>query len=157
MKKLLFLLGAILVATPAFSQWVSKKVDNKLDLPYKIAYCASTNQEGSLKLENVDGELAFYLRGSYFCDERPTVEFACVIGEEINRYSITGSKSSDSEVVFLIDNLLDEENIAILSDIKKCSKIIMRVNESHCPDEIYTFLMSGSTSAVNFMSTPIER
>jgi hypothetical protein len=154
MKKILFLLAAFLVATPAFSQWVSKKVDNKLDLPYKIAYCTSTNQKGLLKLENVGGELAFYLHGTYFCDEILTVEFACVIGEETKRYQITGSKSSDSRTVFLIDNLLDEENSELLSDIKKSSKIVMRVNESHCTSEVYTFLMSGSTSAVNFMSTP---
>jgi hypothetical protein len=154
MKKTILFFLAILLATPAFSQWVNKTVDNKLDPKYKIAYCRSTNEKGLLKIENMDGELAFYLQGSYFCDKYPSLDLAFVIGSETKRYSITGYTTDDNKVIFLYYNLLDEENKELLSDIKKCSSLVMRVNESHCSTEIYTFTMTGSTSAVTFMSTP---
>lgn len=152
MKKILFVILALVFAMPAYSQWVTKRVDNKIDLPYKIAYCTSSSQRGLLKMENVDGELSIYVTGSYFCDESPIVEIAFVIGSESKRYSITGNKSSDSRTVFLVDNLLSEENTEMLSDFKKCSQVVIRVNEIHCTSEMYRFTMTGSTAAVQFMS-----
>lgn len=153
MKKYFFAILALIFAMPAYSQWVTKKVDNKIDLPYKIAYCTSSNQRGLLKIENVEGELSLYVTGSYFCDEVLSVDLAFVIGSETKRYSIEGYKSSDSRTVFLVDNLLAEENSEMLSDFKKCSQVVMRVNESHCTSEMYKFIMTGSTSAVQYMSS----
>jgi hypothetical protein len=154
MRASLFLLVIILFASPAFSQWVTKTVDNKLDPVYKIAYCRSTNEKALVKLENMDGELVFYITSGYFCDELPTVDMAFVLGNETKRYSITGYKTEDNKTIFLYDNILAEENNGLLTDFKKCSSLILRVNESHCSSEVFTFTMSGSTSAVNFISTP---
>ena len=151
MKKVLFSLLASSLSLPAYSQWVTKNVDNHIDDPYKIAYCSGTNQ-GLLKLENVGGELAFYVSGSYICEDYPVVDIGFVIGTESKKYSIKAYTSSDSHTVFIIDNLLDENNSEMLNDFKKCSSVVMRINESHCEDEYYTFNMSGSTRAVEFMS-----
>ncbi len=154
MKNILSFLFVFVFTLSGFSQWITKTVDNQIDLPYKIAYCKTANQRGLIKLENVDGELAFYLSGSYFCDEYPIVDMAFVVNGEPQRYSITGSKSSDSRTIFLFDNLLDPENLELLSNFKKCSSFVIRINESHCTSEFCTFTMTGSSSAVEFMSKP---
>jgi hypothetical protein len=154
MRKTVFILVLILFAKPAYSQWVTKTVDNKLDPIYKIAYCRSKDEKALAKLENTDGELAFYVTSSYFCDELPTVDMAFIIGNETKRYSITGYRTEDNKTVFLFDDILAEENKGLLADFKKCTTLIVRVNESHCSSEVFTFTMSGSTSAVTFMSTP---
>ena len=151
MKKVLLVSG-LLVSMSGFAQWVTKTVDNKIDLPYKIAYCDASSGRGLLKLEDVDGELALYVTGSYFCDDRPLVEMALIVNGETKRYGVFGTKSSDSRTIFLYDNLLEAENQELLNDFKKCSSFIIRINESHCTDETYNFNMSGSTSAISFMS-----
>jgi len=152
MKKFVLIFLILFSTIPAFSQWITKTVDNKLDLPYRIAYCKTSDQRGLLKLESVDGELAFYLTGSYFCDDNPSVDIAFVVNGESKRYTLIGSKSSDSRTVFLYDNILSEDNLDLLSDFKKCSSVIIRINESYCRSEFYTFVMTGSSSAVEFMS-----
>lgn len=152
MKKFLFVILTLLFTSNAFSQWITKTVDNKLDLPYRIAYCKTADQRALLKMENVDGKLALYVTGSYFCDDMPSVDIALVVNGESKRYTLVGMKSSDSRTIFLYDNLLDADNLDLLSDFKKSSSMVIRINESHCRSEFYTFVMTGSTSAVEFMS-----
>lgn len=152
MKNIYFIILTVLSTIPSFAQWITKVVDNKLDDPYRIAYCRNTTQRVLLKLENVDGEVALYITGSYFCDEYLSVDIAFVVNGESKRYSIRGEKSSDSETVFLWDNILDPSYSDLLSDFKKCSSMIIRINESHCSGEFYTFTMTGSRSAIEFIS-----
>lgn len=156
MKKFIVIFLIFFSALPGFSQWITKTVDNKLDPPYRIAYCGTASKRGMLKLENVEGQIAFYVTGSYFCDESPSVDISFVVNGEPKRYAITGYKSSDSRTIFLFDNLLDPENLEVLSDFKKCSSMVIRINESHCTSEFYTFVMTGSSSAVEFMSKQLN-
>lgn len=137
--------------TQGYSQWVTKLVDNKLDPAYKIAYCSDALEKAVLKLEAVDGELAFYIAGSYFCDDMITVDIALIVGGESKRYTVAGTKSSNSKVLFLINDLLVEEQAAFFKDLKACTTAVIRTNESHCTSDIFRFNMAGSTRAVNFM------
>ena len=49
----------------------------------------------------------------------------------------------------IVDDLLNSE---ILEDFKACTSFIIRINESFCESETYTFNMSGSTNALNFIN-----
>ena len=80
-----------------------------------------------------------------------TVDVALVVNGEPKRYSIEGMKSSNSKVLFLIDDLLASEQAEFFKDFKACSSAVIRVNESHCTSDMFKFNMSGSTNAVNFM------
>ena len=156
MKKSILTVAMVIAGLAAQAQWVTRNVDNKIDDPYKIAYVENTTKRALLKLEDVDGELALYVTGSYFCDDYPSVDIALMVNGEPKRYSITGSKSSDSQTIFLYDNLLEAENMELLDNFKKCSSFLIRINESHCTDEFYVFNMTGSTAAVSFMSNGVS-
>jgi len=151
MKNKIILIGLIMLTSVSKAQWVTKTVDNKLDAPYKISYCSDALDKAFIKLEVVGEQLSFYLGGSYFCDDMITVDVALVVNGEPKRYSIEGMKSSNSKVLFLIDDLLASEQAEFFKDFKACSSAVIRVNESHCTSDMFKFNMSGSTNAVNFM------
>jgi len=109
-KNLILTLILFMGANKSYSQWVTKTVDNKLDAPYRISYCSDALDKAFIKLEVVGEQLSFYLGGSYFCDDMITVDVALVVNGEPKRYSIEGMKSSNSKVLFLIDDLLASEN-----------------------------------------------
>lgn len=152
MKNLILVFAITIFSNVCHSQWVYKKVDNKIDPSYKIAYCPSKTQTAFLKMENVEGEIAFYVTGSYFCDDYPTVDMSLTCGTENLKYSFNCAKSSDSTTIFILDDLSAEENKIFLDHFKKCSTLVLRVNESHCQDEYHEFKMSSSTAAFDFMS-----
>lgn len=150
--KSLVLSTLFLLPLASSSQWVTKTIDNKIDLPYRIAYCGNASQTAFLKLEKVGDQVAFYLIGGYHCEEYPKVDIALVIGELTSRYTVSGSRSGDSKAVFFLDDILDSTNAVFLMEFKKCSKMVLRINESVCTDDYYEFNMSGSTRAVEFIS-----
>lgn len=151
MKNLVLVLFIVCFSNLSYSQWVYKKVDNKIDPSYKIAYCSSKDKTAFLKMENVEGEIAFYVSGSYFCDDYPTVDMALKCGTESLKYTFNCAKSSDSSTIFILDNLNAEENKIFLDHFKKGASLVLRVNESHCQDEYYEFVMTSSTAAFDFM------
>lgn len=146
MKKLLLL---SLLITPLLSnaQWHCKNVNNGIDDPYKICYTTVTDGV-FLKLEKSQNEIAFYLSGGYFCDENTSIIMSFLVNGEYKRYSKDVSVYKNS-TVFIVDDLLNSE---ILEDFKACTSFIIRINESFCESETYTFNMSGSTNALNFIS-----
>lgn len=146
MKKVL-IIASLLLSFKANAQWKTKTVDNGFDKPYRICSTAVTNN-AILKLENVDGEIAFYLQGTYYCDETPNVDLVFYVNNEPKVYEIKTTISTDREVVWLVDNLLTN---AMLSDFKNCTVLKIRVTDSICDDKIYSFNMSGSTTAFNFI------
>lgn len=156
MKKVIITTIIMLATVASYGQWITKTVDNKLDAPYRISYCSEPLSKAFLKLEVVEEELSFYLGGSYFCDDMITVDIALVVNGESKRYSIEGIKSSNSKVLFLIDNLLVPEQAEFFKDFKACSSAIVRINESHCTSDIFIFNMSGSTKAVEFMISGLK-
>lgn len=146
MKKILLLL---LLSTSLLSnaQWQCKSVNNGIDDPYRICHTAITDGV-FLKLEKSQGEIAFYLSGGYFCDENPSIIMSFLVNGEYKRYSKQASVYKTS-TVFIVDDLLNSE---ILEDFKACTSFIIRINESYCESETYTFNMSGSTNALNFIN-----
>jgi hypothetical protein len=91
------------------------------------------------------------MQGGYYCDENPTIDLAFLINGVAKNFSVDATISSDKEAVWIIDNLL--ENSDILLAFKTCSTLKIRVNDSVCGTETYSFNMAGSTSAINFITT----
>lgn len=147
MKKLLMSVGVMLCLN-ANAQWVNKSVKNDFDAPYRICY-TNLKQNEYLKLENVDGEIVFYMQGGYYCDEAPRIDLAFIINGVAKNFSVDGSISSDNEAVWIIHNLLENSDIVLA--FKTCSTLKVRVNDSVCGTNTYSFNMSGSTSAINFI------
>lgn len=151
LKTLIFSIVMLMSIAKSYSQWIVKSVDNKLDNPYKIAYCLSSDKKGMLKLERVGEELYFYLTGAYFCDESLQTDIALIVNGESKRYTFTCTKSADNNTVFILDDINSLLNEDFLTDFKRASSAVVRVNETYCTTEIYKFVMSGSTKAFTTM------
>ena len=150
MKTLLLVIGLALSYT-ASAQWVSKKIDNGFDAPYKIAY-TDVAQNQWLKLENYNNEISFYIGGVYICDDNVSVDISFLINGTYEKYNLLDCYTSeDNTTVFFIDNLATHE---ILTSFKSASSIKIRINDTTCDSEIYEFKMSGSTAAYNFVVAP---
>ena len=106
--KTLILFFFLFLSLTTYSQWVYKTITDGFDDPYKIAY--TDNPTGAyLKMENVDGKVVFYIKGSYYCDETPSYDFVFQLGQEVYKVSGLGMKSESSDMIFFTPNLLDEE------------------------------------------------
>jgi hypothetical protein len=147
MKKLFFTLAVLFSVSMAYSQWSFEKISNGFDDPYRIAY-TSANNGAILKLENVDGSIFFYIQGSYFCDDYPSVDLVFVVNGVNVKYTIDGMKNDKNDVVFFTSDLVNHE---MYDSFKKCSVLKVRVNESYCDTDTFSFNMTKSTSAVNFI------
>lgn len=148
MKKTILTVATLILANVSIAQWTNKSVNNSFDEPYRICH-TKENNGAILKLENVDGEIALYLQGGYFCDENLTVDVSLMVNGEWKKYSTVGTKSDDSKAVFLIDDLSSSE---LIINFLNATSIKLRVNETYCETEYYQFNMSGSTSAYKFIT-----
>ena len=146
MKKLLMSVGVMLCLN-ANAQWINKSVKNDFDAPYRICY-TETNNSGYLKLENVDGIISFFIKGGYYCEDNPVVDLSFIVNGVAKKYSINATISESNNIVWLIDDLINSE---FINDFKTCSTLKIRINDSVCETETYSFNMSGSTSAINFI------
>jgi len=129
------------------SQWITKNIDNGFDDPYHIAY-TSDSQDSYLKLENVNGKISFYIGGGYTCSDELTVDISFIVSEAHKKYTFNAFVSEDRKNVFFVDDLLNE---SCLADFKACSSLKIRINDSLCETEIYTFNMSGSSAALKYI------
>ena len=101
-----------------------------------------------MKLEKSDDAVIFYIQGTYFCSDLPFVEMSFFVKNKWVRHYTTGFKNSQSDVVFLSENI---ELEPYFIDFLNATNVKIRVNEEFCPTDIYEFNMSGSTSAFNFL------
>lgn len=147
MKKLILSITLFCSLTTAKAQWTYKTIDNGFDEAYKIAW-TETDNSGYLKLENVDGKIAFYITGGYYCDEALNLDVVFVVDGENKKYSLKASRSENSKSIFLTWDLLGE---SFAEDFKKSSTCKVRVNESFCTSETYSFSMVSSKTALEFM------
>jgi hypothetical protein len=147
MKRLILLL-MVLCSVSAQAQWSYETVDNGFDESYKIAYTKRIDR-AFLKLENVDGDIVFYLQAIYFCDDEDTeVDVSYMVGGTWKKYNGAGLVSKDQSTVFIEPNILTS---GMLNDFKAATSVKVRIRQSYCNEQIYEFNMSGSTKALNFM------
>ena len=147
MKRNILTVATLILANMSIAQWTNKSVNNGFDDPYKICHTKESNG-AILKLENVDGEIAFYLTGGYFCDDDLPVDISLFVNNVWKKYNITANTSDQRTTLFFIDDLTTNDMII---DFLNSSSIKIRVNESYCDTEYYQFNMSGSTLAYKFI------
>ena len=148
MKKVINLLGAILITGRVSAQWTYEKIDNGFDDPYKVAY-TETDNNAFLKLERVDTNTILFIKGGYYCDDKPEVDIVFVVNGVDKKYRKVCDKSEKNNIVFLTWSL--ELRPEMLADFKAASTVKIRINESYCTTETYKFNMVGSKVAYDFM------
>ena len=148
MKKVINLLLAVLITGSVSAQWTYEKIDNGFDNPYKVAY-TETDNNAFLKLERVDTNTILFIKGGYYCDDKPEVDIVFVVNGVDKKYRKVCDKSEKNNIVFLTWSL--ELRPEMLADFKAASAVKIRINESYCTTETYKFNMSGSKAAYDFM------
>lgn len=151
MKKLVFTI-ATFCSVNAQAQWVVKKLDNGFDKPTKMAY-TEDGQRPFLKLEQFEGAAVFLLKGVYFCGSPIFIELSFQVNGVNKVYGEICELNTDETVAFITWDLKNEE---YYNDFKNCTSVKLRITDSSCEEtgEIYTFKMSGSTAAANYVMTP---
>jgi hypothetical protein len=154
MKRLL-LIGIIALSFTSNAQWLVNKLDNGFDTPSKIAYTGE-KQSVYLKLENVDNDVVFFVGGEAYCGNGPVfVELSFQVNGVNKQYGRACSLFGDEDPIAVVSvDLINEDFYA---DFKAASTIKIRINDFDCSETIktmYTFSMSGSTAAVNYVSKP---
>ena len=149
MKKVINLLGVMLITGCVSAQWTYKLNDNGFDEPYKVAYTPENNG-ASLYLFKLDTSVVFSVNGGYYCEDYPKVDVVFVVNGVDKKFLVNGYKGGASDAVYISWDL--DEDPLFLDAFKTASTIKIRINESYCTTEIYTFKMTSSKAAYEFMS-----
>jgi len=157
MKALFFIIFSSL-ALNINAQWVIKNIDNGFDDPYKYAY-SSEPKNRFIKIEPYDAfepKVLFFLGGEYYCGDGPVlVELSFQVNGQNKKHSSMCKLFSieEDDYVLISENLINED---YLSDFKASSTMKIRINDYDCESDdniqtVYSFSMSGSSSALNFV------
>lgn len=156
MKKATLLLCLALIGLTASSQWTHKVINSEFDGKFKKAFTKIDNggflamEVGEIPIDTSEDKYPFiYLMGVYFCDESTTMQIALFVGKEIKNYEAEATKSNDSRVYYISDDIWTPE---FVSDFKKASRCSIRVNQDYCTTDYFSFNMTGSSNAFNFIS-----
>ena len=154
MKRLL-LLGIIALSFTSNAQWIVNKLDNGFDTPSKIAY-TNEKQATYLKLEYINGGVVFYVGGETYCGDGPVfVELSFQVNGVNKQYGRACPLYGDEDPIAVVSvDLINEDFYA---DFKSASTIKIRISDFDCSETVktlYTYSMSGSTAAVNYVTKP---
>jgi hypothetical protein len=135
----------------SFGQWVNETVDDGIEPTYHICYNYSnglSSDEFIAKLENVNGEIAFYVASNAFCYDYDFAVVYFTVNGALKKHVLKGSIGEDGKNIFLVDNLISSK---LLYDFKAASDMRIDFFYDSCPHNIANFDMKGSTSAYNFI------
>jgi hypothetical protein len=147
MKKITTLICFALIGLTATAQWTYKTINSEFDGKFKKAYVMS-GKHAYLAMEQGDEVPMIYLSGSYFCDENSTIEVVLHVNGTAVKYDVEALKSSDSRSYYISDDIWTEEFTKSFKLATKCS---IRVSQEYCTTDYFSFNMSGSTAAFNFI------
>ena len=152
MKKLVFSIGlALSLSSSAYGQWIVKKIDNGFEEPTKIAY-TEDGQRPFLKMEQYESAGVLMMGGVDFCDSPIFIEMSFQVNGANKKYGRVCVVNDDLTRAFITWDIKNED---FYSDFKNSTSVKVRITDTGCEDDtIYTFKMSGSTSAVNYVTTP---
>lgn len=152
MKQFIYLIFILLFNNPStYGQWVNEAVNDGIEDPYHICYNYSnglSSDEFLAKLENVNGEISFYIESRGFCYDYDFAIVYFTVQGKLKKHVVQGSISDDRQAIFLIDNLITSK---LLADFKAASDMRIDVFYESCPHSIANFDMKGSTAAYNFI------
>jgi hypothetical protein len=154
MKKLVFSLMT-LFTYGVNAQWVAKKIDNGFDAPTKIAYTGE-NQKAYLKMESSSSGGFFYVGGETYCGEGPVfVEMSFQVNGVNKQYGrVCNLFGEENPIAIISIDILNED---FYQDFKSATTMKIRISDYDCSETIqtlYSFSMSGSTAALNFILKP---
>ena len=148
MKRIFLFATAVLTAGTLNAQWSFKTVNNGFDKPYKVAYTPGNNGAEAYMLF-VDSSVVLEISGGYYCDEEPNVDVVLVVNGVDNKFEFEGYKGSTSDVVYLTWDM--ELHPEFLNAFKLASIMRVRINESSCDNAIYTYKMTSSKAAFDYV------
>ena len=151
MKKVINLVLAVLITGCINAQWSYKLYNNGFDEPYKMAITPENNGAYSYML-NVDSAVVLAIGGGYYCDEYPTIDVVLVVNGLDNKFEFTGYKGGTSDVVYITWDMLD--NPEFVTAFKAASQMKVRINETICTSEIYSYKMTSSRAAFDYINKP---
>lgn len=149
MKKIINFIVAILIVGTLNAQWSFKTVNNGFDDPYKIAYTPENNGAAAYMLF-VDSTVVLSIDGGYYCEEEPNVDVVLVVNGVDNKFEFEGYKGETSDVVYITWDMAS--NAEFLNAFKLSSIMKIRINESYCTTEVYTYKMTNSKAAYQYMN-----
>ena len=149
MKKIINFIVAILIVGTVNAQWSFKTVNNGFDDPYKIAYTPENNGAAAYMLF-VDSTVVLSIDGGYYCEEEPNVDVVLVVNGVDNKFEFEGYKGETSDVVYITWDMAS--NAEFLNAFKLSSIMKVRINESYCTTEVYTYKMTNSKAAYQYMN-----
>jgi hypothetical protein len=148
MKKVINLVLAVLTVGTLNAQWSYKTVNNGFDTPYKIAYTPASNGAEAYMFF-IDSAVVLEVSGGYYCDDKPSIDVVLVVNGVDSKFAFEGYKGSSSDVVYITwDMALYPE---FLKAFKLASTMKIRINESYCTNEVYTYKMTNSKAAFDYM------
>lgn len=148
MKKVISLVLAVLTVGTLNAQWTYKTIKNGFDTPYKMAYTPTSNGAEAYMLV-IDSAVILEISGGYYCDEDPKVDVVLVVNGVDNKFEFEGYKGSTSDVVYITWDMASEPEF--LNAFRLASTMKIRVNESYCSTEVYTYKMTNSKAAYDYM------
>lgn len=149
MKKIINFIVAILIVGTLNAQWSFKTINNGFDDPYKIAYTPENNGAAAYMLF-VDSTVVLSIDGGYYCEEEPNVDVVLVVNGVDNKFEFEGYKGETSDVVYITWDMAS--NAEFLNAFKLSSIMKIRINESYCTTEVYTYKMTNSKAAYQYMN-----
>lgn len=149
MKKIINFIVAILIVGTLNAQWSFKTINNGFDDPYKIAYTPENNGAAAYMLF-VDSTVVLSIDGGYYCEEEPNVDVVLVVNGVDNKFEFEGYKGETSDVVYITWDMAS--NAEFLNAFKLSSIMKIRINESYCTTEVYTYKMANSKAAYQYMN-----
>ena len=148
MKKSIFLAMGVLMVGTLNAQWSFKTIKNGFDKPFKMAYTPENNGAEAYMLV-IDNAVVLEISGGDYCDEDPKVDVELVVNGVDNKFAFEGYKGSTGDVIYITWDMASEP--AFLSAFKLASTMKIRINESYCTTEIYTYKMTNSKAAFEYM------
>lgn len=150
--KTIILSMALFIVANINAQWSYQLITDGFDDPYKVAYTESDGLS-YLKLEKSEGKIIFFIKGGYYCDDELLVDFVFSTATENYKTNLLGQKSKSSDIVFFTWDLMNQSP-ELIAWFKKCSTLKIRINETTCTTNYYTFNMGKSTATLDFMLKP---
>jgi hypothetical protein len=148
MKRIFLFATAVLTVGTLNAQWSFKTVNNGFYKPYKVAYTPENNGAEAYMLF-VDSAVVLEISGGYYCDEEPNIDVVLVVNGVDNKFEFEGYKGSTSDVVYLTWDM--ELHPEFLNAFKLASIMRVRINESSCANAIYTYKMTSSKAAFDYV------
>lgn len=142
MKKLLFLFLTFTTIT-LNAQWKSETLDNGFEEPFKSSYIFSVDKEAILQLTKNEIRVIH----AYTCDDSPLVDLSFKIDSNYVKFTTVADKSKSGKLIYFTEWNYSK----ILENLKKASLLKIRINETHCDTDVYTFILNETEKAIDFL------